>query len=372
VEPGQRGYGGTKLRSIYLAGAVAGASLSALAFGAPSRSSGCITDTEIEAAFGDELRAGVFAVRTDKLGDRPLCSGLPMAEAIQRLRVRIVQTRPQASSVDAQARRAESAVSPEPRANLPMAGLDRYDGKYNHDKVGGYIFLQNPAVVAALTRAGVPPKVRLELGEYAVSSPISTKRGIIVSQGCFPHSCGDMHYKIYVNPRTGVAALCHFEAGGNWYSIASQPRPLTSSNPCPELPGAAPAAVRESLSDAGSPIPAAQPDAGSGRIWGEFSYPSDFIPDDITACAEEITTARETCVRRNLVQGSRVFYSVTVSPGRYRVYARSADAPGKKAYYTKAVVCGGDARCRDHTPVVLNVTSGSVHSGIDPQDWYAD
>jgi hypothetical protein len=47
---------------------------------------GCLTDGEIEAAVGDQVRSGAPLVDTSVLPNRPLCSGLTIAQAIQRIR----------------------------------------------------------------------------------------------------------------------------------------------------------------------------------------------------------------------------------------------------------------------------------------------
>lgn len=335
---------------------------------------GCLSDAEIEAVIGPELKAGAFAVNTSKFGDRPLCSGLPIAQAIQNLRKKYFPETPSERSVPAEPASRVDRGSAASDGGSPA--LNRYVGKYNLDKVDGYTFSQHPVVVSALNKAGVPRLVRQEILKHEVSAPIRSTKGILISQGCFPHHCSEMHFKIYVNPRTGAGALCYFDTRASWYSTAGKPSSNASNAPCPEDPGATPQSIRQGLSTNGNDIKSAVAPTGSGRIWGEFSFPSDYIPGDITACAEEISSRRETCVKRNLVQGTSVFYSVEVPPGQYRVYARSADALGKRAYYSKAVVCGkgsgGMNGCNDHSPVVLTVTSGSVHSGVNPQDWYAN
>lgn len=43
----------------------------------------CITDSEPEAALGDQIKSGAFTLDTSKLGDRPLCSRLPLGRAVQ-------------------------------------------------------------------------------------------------------------------------------------------------------------------------------------------------------------------------------------------------------------------------------------------------
>lgn len=51
----------------------------------------CITDAELDAAVGSQIRSGVFAVDASALGERHMCSGLPVATAIQRLRASFFQ-----------------------------------------------------------------------------------------------------------------------------------------------------------------------------------------------------------------------------------------------------------------------------------------
>jgi hypothetical protein len=62
------------------------ASLAALLVGLPTMASAaCLTDQEIEARIGDQVRAGAFALNTGSLTDRPLCSGLTLAQRIQQM-----------------------------------------------------------------------------------------------------------------------------------------------------------------------------------------------------------------------------------------------------------------------------------------------
>lgn len=114
---------------------------------------------------------------------------------------------------------------------------------------------------------------------------------------------------------------------------------------------------------------------GMGRITGRFGYPSDYIPDDITACAEPLDGGAEFCTRSLPRKDERnASYSLAVPAGRYRVYARTGDSQGEKAYFTNSVVCGGghggESRCGDHTPVIVEVAAGTTRSGINPDDWY--
>lgn len=45
----------------------------------------CLTDQEIEARIGDQVRSGAFTLNTASLTDRPLCSGLTLAQRIQQM-----------------------------------------------------------------------------------------------------------------------------------------------------------------------------------------------------------------------------------------------------------------------------------------------
>ncbi len=57
-------------------------------FGAPTATAArrCLTDAQIEAAVGDDVRAGVFALDTSSLPNLPLCSAIPLAHRIQQMR----------------------------------------------------------------------------------------------------------------------------------------------------------------------------------------------------------------------------------------------------------------------------------------------
>jgi hypothetical protein len=119
----------------------------------------------------------------------------------------------------------------------------------------------------------------------------------------------------------------------------------------------------------------------NGVIEGSLSYPSDFIPPDMTVCAENLTTQQRYCTQKHL-KGQKytykVGYKLKVPPGDYQVYAYLPD-PAKygagfprdyRAYYSKFVKCGMSVNCKDHSPITVRVKRGKVVSGIDPMDWY--
>lgn len=119
----------------------------------------------------------------------------------------------------------------------------------------------------------------------------------------------------------------------------------------------------------------------TGVIEGSLSYPSDFIPPDVTICAENLGTKKIYCTNKHLKAKKyqyQVGYKLTAPPGDYHVYAYLPD-PAKygatfpkdyRAYYSEFVKCGMSIDCPSHAPIVVKVKSGETVSGIDPQDWY--
>ena len=129
------------------------------------------------------------------------------------------------------------------------------------------------------------------------------------------------------------------------------------------------------------PDPGAAAAPATGVIEGSLSYPSDFIPPDMTVCAENLVTQQIYSTNRHL-KGKKyrykTGYKLTVPPGDYHVYAYLPD-PAKygagyprdyRAYYSQFVRCGMHADCLDHKPIVVKVKNGRTASGIDPMDWY--
>jgi len=130
-----------------------------------------------------------------------------------------------------------------------------------------------------------------------------------------------------------------------------------------------------------SPCPGLTAAPQSGVIEGSLSYPSEFIPPDMTICAENLATKKLYCTTQHLKAKKyqyQVGYKLTVPPGDYHVYAYLPD-PAKygagfpkdyRAYYSDFVKCGQTADCKSHAPMVVKVTGAGTVSGIDPQDWY--
>jgi hypothetical protein len=130
-----------------------------------------------------------------------------------------------------------------------------------------------------------------------------------------------------------------------------------------------------------SPCPGAAAVPPPGVIEGSLSYPSEFIPPDMTICAENLDTKKLYCTKKHLKAKKyqyQVGYKLTVPPGNYHVYAYLPDparygasySKDYRAYYSDFVKCGQTIDCKSHAPIAVQVKSGETVSGIDPQDWY--
>jgi hypothetical protein len=118
-----------------------------------------------------------------------------------------------------------------------------------------------------------------------------------------------------------------------------------------------------------------------GVIEGSLSYPSEFIPDDMTICAENLATRKIYSTNKHLKAKKyqyQVGYKLEVPPGDYHVFAYLPD-PARygagysrdyRAYYSEFVKCGMTEKCPSHAPITVKVQGGQTVSGIDPVDWY--
>ena len=107
-----------------------------------------------------------------------------------------------------------------------------------------------------------------------------------------------------------------------------------------------------------------------GVITGQLSYPSDFIPPDLTVCAIDLANRQEHCTARKTRSGRFHTYRLEVPAGNFHVYARTKEMAGVRAFYNEFVTCGLDARCKSHKPINVTVKAGATVGMINPQDWY--
>ena len=109
------------------------------------------------------------------------------------------------------------------------ANLDDYAGKYPSDEVAGTTFLDEPAVIAGVEQAIADAAVRdWVLGRDTVQMPISVGAGMLLSQACEPHNCGDHTWTILMHVETGATDVCYHDAAemgadqSRWYLAQGQ------------------------------------------------------------------------------------------------------------------------------------------------------
>jgi hypothetical protein len=115
---------------------------------------------------------------------------------------------------------AVAATGPAPAA----PDLDQYAGKYPSDEVAGTSFLDHPVVIAGVEQAVPDAAVRnWVLGPDSVQSPIVESAGMLLSQACEPHNCGDHTWTILIHIETGATDVCYHDAAemgfdqSRWY-----------------------------------------------------------------------------------------------------------------------------------------------------------
>lgn len=107
---------------------------------------------------------------------------------------------------------------------LAAPDLDRYAGKYPSDSVGGTTFLNHPVVIAGVEQAVGDAAVRdWVLGPDSVQMPIAVSAGMLFSQACEPHNCGDHIWTILIHVETGTTDVCYHDGAemgfdeSRWY-----------------------------------------------------------------------------------------------------------------------------------------------------------
>jgi hypothetical protein len=74
-----------------------------LLYAVPAEAAQCASDAEVETAVGEQVRSGAFTVDARPLEGRPLCSGLTIAQAIQKLHAEYLSQTPTTSVIRASA-----------------------------------------------------------------------------------------------------------------------------------------------------------------------------------------------------------------------------------------------------------------------------
>ena len=112
--------------------------------------------------------------------------------------------------------------------------------------------------------------------------------------------------------------------------------------------------------------PAPSPTPLEVNVTGEVCFPGGEIPP-MTAYFE--ATDAEALVELPIAAGQNS-YSVKLPAGTYIAYAWLLDF-SRGGLYSRAVPCGLNAECEDHTVLAFSVSEDSLLSGIDLCDWFA-
>jgi hypothetical protein len=112
---------------------------------------------------------------------------------------------------------------------LAAPDLADYAGKYPSDAVGGTTLLDHPVVIAGVEQAVRDVAVRdWVLSPETVQSPIAVDAGMLLSQACEPHNCGDHTWTILIHIETGATDVCYHDAAemgfdeSRWYLAQGQ------------------------------------------------------------------------------------------------------------------------------------------------------
>lgn len=149
-------------------------------------------------------------------------------------------------------------------------------------------------------------------------------------------------------------------------AFANQPTPTCPACPTPEPQPPTATATPELPTP--TPVPTQAP---TGSLSGALSYPSSHIPP-LRLVAFNIHTGYYYWQNTALNQMSYKFTDLPA--GKYHVLAYLLENPSPAAVgaYSKAVICGLDASCNDHSLVDVEVKSNQETTGVSVQDWYAN
>ncbi len=129
-----------------------------------------------------------------------------------------------------------------------------------------------------------------------------------------------------------------------------------------------------STDETGDSANTAEPVEELATITGSLSFPSEFLPEHMTVCADNVSTAEEICTDEHLEDDSFLYgfgYLLNVPAGSYYVYAYDPDGDNSyKAYYSEFVTCGLSVDCTSHEAILVTVLSGETAENVDPGDWY--
>jgi hypothetical protein len=139
----------------------------------------------------------------------------------------------------------------------------------------------------------------------------------------------------------------------------------TATEPPTEAPVIEPTATPPA-SPTPTDTPTAAPTPLANNVSGAICFPSESIPA-MNAYFEETET--EALVELPIAAGQTSF-EVKLAPGTYIAYAWLTDF-SRGGLYSRAVPCGLNEECDDHTLLPFTASESELLTGIDLCDWYA-
>lgn len=115
-----------------------------------------------------------------------------------------------------------------------------------------------------------------------------------------------------------------------------------------------------------SPSPTPSPTLPANNVTGSICFPGEGIPE-MSLYLEE--TINETLIELPVEAGQST-YEANVPPGTYIAYAWLLDF-SRGGLYSRAVPCGLESGCDDHSLLPFTVERETVTRGIDVCDWFA-
>ncbi|MGE5223469.1 MAG: hypothetical protein ACM3PY_13620 [Omnitrophica WOR_2 bacterium] len=106
------------------------------------------------------------------------------------------------------------------------------------------------------------------------------------------------------------------------------------------------------------------PTPSNGIVSGKICYTSNRVPS-MTAYFRNINTEKVTTLN---IENNQSEYRIELPPGKYYAYAWVGDYQ-IGVLYSQAVACGLSEACTNHSPLALEVKTGSETSSVDLCDW---
>lgn len=147
----------------------------AVAMSAAPALAACLSDEEIERALGASVRSGAAIIDTRAMLDLPLCSGLTLAQQIQRIRAAAFPPAPAPAPIEDE---------PLPQPARPLTVAPRFvppPERVDEDPAPVPRFVSRVAKPRPAASRAAPPRRRAAVGFYASCSPAIPAASIVTT-----------------------------------------------------------------------------------------------------------------------------------------------------------------------------------------------